>query len=385
MPVFRLSWTDPRVRNMVWQVLILGTIAVLFWTLIGNVRSNLDRRHIATGFGFLSQAAHFQIGETLLSYDSITSTFARALLIGIVNTLKVAVVGIVLATILGTLIGIFQLSRNALLAKICAVYVEVMRDIPVLLHLLIWKALISGLPGVRQSVQVGSAYLSNRGIAFPVMAASPAWFVAIVGFAIGAAGTWLWTRAMRSRRERTGAAFPVWPVALLLMIGLPLLAWAASGAPVVIDRPEMKGFNFQGGWLLSPGYVAVTLGLVLYTAAYIAEVVRSGLLAVSGGQSEAAAALGLSRGQTIRLIVLPQALRVIIPPMTSEYLNLTKNSSLAAAVGYPDIVSIAGSINTISGQAIETITIIMAVYLTISLSISALMSVYERRIRLVER
>ncbi len=385
MHPFRLSWTDPRVRNVVWQVLILGTIAVVVWTLIGNVRNNLDRRHIATGFGFLSQAAHFQIGETLLAYDSTTSTFARALLIGIVNTLKVAVVGIVFATILGTLIGIFQLSRNALLARVCAVYVEVMRDIPVLLHLLIWKALISGLPGIRQSVQVGSTFLSNRGIAFPVMAESSAWPLAAAAFVVGAAGTWLWTRAMRARRERTGAAWPVWPAGVLLMIGLPLLAWAVSGAPVALDRPAMKGFNFQGGWLLSPGYVAVTLGLVLYTAAYIAEVVRSGLLAVSGGQSEAAAALGLSVGQTIRLIVLPQALRVIIPPMTSEYLNLTKNSSLAAAVGYPDIVSIAGSINTISGQAIETITIIMAVYLTISLSISALMSYYESRIRLVER
>ncbi|MBV8096064.1 MAG: ABC transporter permease subunit, partial [Acetobacteraceae bacterium] len=264
--------------------------------------------------------------------------------------------------------------------------VEVLRDIPLLLQLLFWYALLQGLPPPRQSIHFGDwVYLSNRGIKFPAFAWEAAYDWVLLAFGVGIIGTLLWDRWCTKRQEATGVRSPAWPVALILLVVVPAIVWAALGAPFTLEKPILRGFNFTGGLTVSPEYTALLAGLVLYTAAYIAEIVRSGIEAVPAGQWEAAAALGLHRGVTLRRIVLPQALRVIVPPMTSQYLNLTKNSSLAVAIGYQDIVSIADTTLNQTGQAIEGIAIIMAVYLTISLSISLFMNWYNARIALIER
>jgi general L-amino acid transport system permease protein len=381
----RLSWSDPRFRNIVWQVVVLAIVAGVLWWLIHNTQANLAARHIATGFGFLGQTSGIPIGETVIPYTPASSTYFRALLEGVLNTLKVAIVGVVLSTILGTLIGIGRLSPNWLLSRLAAVYVEVLRDIPVLLQLLFWYTLMQALPAPRQSIRLGDVFLSNRGIKVPLLDWDPAFGFALLGLLLGIVGVVLWSRHAKRRQDATGEAPPVWPMALGLIIGLPVVIWAVLGAPFTVDAPALKGFNFQGGGTITPEYGALLIGLVVYTAAFIAEIVRSGIQAVAQGQWEAAQALGLHRGKVLRMVVLPQSLRVIIPPMTSEYLSLTKNSSLAVAIGYQDIVSIANTILNQTGQAIEGITIIMAVYLTISLSISAFMNWYNKRIALVER
>jgi general L-amino acid transport system permease protein len=381
----RLSWSDERVRNIVWQVLVVGVVGAVIWWLVGNTQHNLEVRRIATGFGFLNREAGLPIGESLIDY-SPTDTYLRALVVGVLNTLKVAVVGIILATLLGTLIGIARLSRNWLVAKIAAVYVEVVRDLPLLLQLLLWYTVLQGLPSPRQALNPApGVYLMNRGLRLPWLEWQPAHTWAVLAFVAGAVGTWLFARAMRARQMRDGQPRRVWPAALGLMVGLPLLVWYAGGAPWTVEWPGLRGFNFAGGLNLSPEFFALLLGLVIYTAAFIAEIVRAGILAVNQGQWEAAQALGLRPRGVLRLIVLPQALRVIVPPMTSQYLNLTKNSSLAVAIGYQDIVSIANTTLNQTGQAIEGIAIIMLVYLTISLSISLFMNWYNARIALVER
>lgn len=382
----RLSWSDPTFRAIVWQVVILGAVTLLGWYLIHNTSQNLAARRIATGFGFLDRVAGIPIGEALLPYNPAVNTYGRALLIGVLNTLKVAVIGIVLATILGTLIGIGRLSSNWLMAKLTAFYVETLRDIPLLLQLLFWYTILQGLPAPRNSMRIGDAvFLSNRGIKVPLMEWESAHDWALLAFVIGLIGTLLWNRHARQRQEATGLRPPIWPVALGLLVVLPLAVWAALGAPFTLELPVLRGFNFQGGGTLSPEYFALLLGLVTYTASYIAEIVRSGIQAVPQGQWEAAAAIGLRPRLVLRRIVLPQALRVIVPPMTSQYLNLTKNSSLAVAIGFQDIVSIANTTLNQTGQAIEGIAVIMAVYLTISLSISMFMNWYNAHIALVER
>jgi general L-amino acid transport system permease protein len=384
--VLRISWSDPRFRAIFWQVVILGIVALVVWYLVGNTNRNLAARHIATGFAFLGRIAGIPIGESLIPYNPAIDTFGTALIIGILNTLKVAVIGVVLATILGTLIGIGRLSTNWLLAKLSAVYVETLRDIPLLLQLLFWYALLQGLPAPRQALHIGSAiFLCNRGIRLPELVWETADTWALLAFFVGLVGTFLWTRHATRRQEATGRRPAVWPVALLLLIGLPLVVWAALGAPCTVDLPVLHGFNFQGGGTISPEYFTLLLGLVIYTASYIAEIVRSGIQAVALGQWEAGGALGLHRGAVLRRVVLPQALRVIVPPMTSQYLNLAKNSSLAIYIGYQDVMSIANTTLNQTGQAIEGIAYIMAVYLTISLSISLFMNWYNARIALVER
>jgi general L-amino acid transport system permease protein len=381
----RLSWSDERVRNVFWQMLVVGIVAFIFWWLWSNTVHNLEVRRIATGFGFLNREAGLPIAESLIEY-SPTDTYFRALMVGFLNTLKVAVVGIVLATILGTLLGIARLSRNWLLSRVAAVYVEVVRDLPLLLQLLFWYAILQGLPGPRQALNpVEGVYLSNRGLKLPVLEWQDGHTWGLVAFLAGLVATVLYRRAMLARQMRDGQPRRIWPVALGLFLGLPLLVWWAMGAPWTITWPVLRGFNFQGGLNISPEYFALLLGLVLYTAGFIAEIVRAGILAVSHGQWEAAQALGLKPGQVLSKIVLPQALRVIIPPMTSQYLNITKNSSLAVAIGYQDIVSIANTTLNQTGQAIEGIAIIMLVYLSISLSISLFMNWYNARIALVER
>ena len=383
---FQFSWSDPRFRNIVWQVIILGTVAGIVWYLVDNTSRNLQARRIATGFDFMTRTAGIPIGEHLIDYDPAIHTYGRALWIGVLNTLKVAVIGVVLATILGTLVGVARLSKNWLISKISGVYVEVIRDIPLLLQLLFWYSALQALPAPRQSFNpLPGVFLSNRGFKIPVIDWVPADWWVLGAFLIGAAGTILWSKAADKKQDSTGVRPKVWPVGFGLMILVPLAVWAALGAPFELEMPALRGFNFVGGATVSPEYGALTLGLVLYTAAYIAEIVRSGILAVHSGQWEAAGALGLRPGMTLRKIVLPQSLRVIIPPLTSQYLNLTKNSSLAVAIGYQDVVSIANTTLNQTGQAIEGIAVIMVVYLVISLSISLFMNWYNARIALVER
>ena len=383
---FQFKWSDPRFRNIVWQLLIVGTVAAIVWYLVDNTSRNLQARRIATGFAYLARTAGFPIGEHLIEYDPSTSTYGDAIIVGILNTVKVAVVGVVLATILGTLLGVARLSRNWLISRLAAAYVEVVRDVPLLLQLLFWYAALQGLPGPRQSFNpVPGVFLSNRGFKVPVVDWVPNHWWVVVAFLVGAAGTILWSKAADRKQDESGVRPKVWPVGLGLIVVVPLLVWAALGAQFTLEMPVLRGFNFQGGATLSPEYFALTFGLVLYTAAYIAEIVRSGILAVAQGQWEAAGALGLRNGMILRKIVLPQSLRVIIPPMTSQYLNLTKNSSLAVAIGYPDLTSVASTTLNQTGQAIEGIATIMLVYLIISLSISLFMNWYNARIALVER
>ncbi len=383
---FSFSWSDPRFRNIVWQVVILGTVAAIAWYLVQNTNRNLAARRIATGFAFLGRTAGIPIGEALIDYDPSINTYGRALLIGLLNTLKVAVVGVVLATIFGTLLGVARLSKNWLIARISAIYVEVVRDIPLLLQLLFWYTALQGLPAPRNSFHpLPGVFLSNRGIKIPLVEWDTPFWWALAALVLGVIGTVAWSRSATRKQEATGVRPKVWPVALALLIGFPVAVWAALGAPFAVEMPELHGFNFTGGATVSPEYSALTMGLVFYTSSYIAEIVRSGILAVPTGQWEAAGAIGLRPGIVLRKIVLPQALRVIIPPMTSQYLNLTKNSSLAVAIGYQDIVSIASTTLNQTGQAIEGIAAIMVVYLVISLSISFLMNWYNARIALVER
>jgi general L-amino acid transport system permease protein len=377
----RLSWSDPRLRNLVWQVLILGTVAAVVWFLVVNTNRNLAARNIATGFDFLFRPASIPIGETPIPYTASVSTYGRALEIGILNTLKVSVVGIVLATVLGTAVGIGRLSPNWLLARITYVYVEFVRDIPLLLQLFFWYGVLQALPAPRQAFRpFTGVFLSNRGIKLPALEWGPAQNWALLAFVAGCWCTWGWSSFADQRQAATGRRPRTWPVAVGLLIVLPVLVWTAFGAPAAFDVPTLRGFNFQGGLTVTPEYGALLIGLVVYTATYIAEIVRSGILAVPLGQWEAGGALGLHRGMVLRQIVMPQALRVIVPPLASQYLNLVKNSSLAVAIGFQDIVSIANTTLTQTGQAIEAIAIIMAVYLCFSLSISAFMNWYNARI-----
>lgn len=381
----RLSWADERLRAIIWQVLVVGIVVALVWWLVRNTNHNLEVRRIATGWGFLDREAGLPVAESLVSY-SPTNTYARALLVGVLNTLKVAVVGIVLATILGTLIGIARLSKNWLLARLAGVYIEVVRDLPLLLQLLFWYAILQGLPSPRQALHPAEGvFLSNRGLKLPWVQWQDAHSFALLGLVIGVVLAFFYARSARAKQMQDGQPRRVWPAALGLILGLPVLIWAVLGAPWQGDIPALRGFNFTGGLTITPEYFALLIGLVTYTAAFIAEIVRAGIQSVARGQWEAAEALGFQRGRIMRLIVLPQALRVIIPPMTSQYLNLTKNSSLAVAIGYQDIVSIANTTLNQTGQAIEGIAIIMLVFLTISLSISLFMNWYNARIALVER
>jgi general L-amino acid transport system permease protein len=382
----RLSLNDPTFRAIFWQVVVIGGFALVVWWLIGNTLRNLELRSITTGWDFLTREAGFAIGESVIEFEP-EHTYGRALWVGILNTLRVAVFGIFFATILGTVIGIGRLSKNWLVARTCSVYVEFMRNLPLLVQLFFWWALFQdAFPGPREALQpLPGVFLSNRGIKLPIPAEH--WIHAYMGiaFLIGIAAAYVMKRWAAARQAATGQQFPVFATALGLIVGLPFVVWLFGGAPVTMDWPVMRGFNFQGGLTMTPEFAALFVGLVTYTAGFIAEIVRAGILAVPHGQTEAAAALGLRRGPMLQLVILPQALRVIIPPMTSQFLNLTKNSSLAVAIGYPDLVSIANTTLNQTGQAIEGISIIMAAYLTVSLSISVFMNWYNKRIAFKER
>jgi general L-amino acid transport system permease protein len=379
---------NPQVRNVGYQVLLCGVIAVLAYGAVTNAIDNLRRAKIASGFGFWDQTAGFDISQSLIDYSSSTSTYGRAFWVGLCNTLIVAGLGIVFATILGFLIGIGRLSKNWLVSRLAGGYVELIRNLPVLLQLLFWyNAVLKALPDVRDSLVIGGgAFLNNRGLFVPQPIFHEGFGAVLAAFLIGIAGSIAFRIWARRRQERTGQQAPVLWVALGLVVGLPLVVFVLAGSPIEFSYPERSRFGVRGGIELLPEMVALLFGLAIYTAAFIAEVVRAGILAVSHGQTEAASSLGLRPGPTLRLIVLPQAMRVIIPPLTSQYLNLTKNSSLAVFVGYPDLVMVfAGTVLNQTGQAVEVIAITMLVYLTISLVTSLFMNWFNRRMALVER
>ncbi|PLC54756.1 amino acid ABC transporter permease [Pollutimonas nitritireducens] len=384
-PARRLSWNDPATRALVYQALILSLVGFAVWYLVSNTLHNLAARNISTGFGFLRQEAGFAIGESVVAYTP-ADTYGRAIWVGLLNTLRISVIGIIAATLFGTLLGIARLSRNWLLSRVASAYIEVMRNIPLLLQLFFWYAIITeSTPGPREALNpLPGVFLSNRGLKLPSLQGDALdWITAGLGMAI--IGILLLAHWGRKRQDATGKIFPLVRVGVLLLFALPAAGWLLSGGALTVELPELKGFNFTGGMSLSPEFSALLAGLVMYTSAFVAEVVRSGIQSVNQGQWEAAGALGLSRARMLRLVILPQALRVIVPPMTSQYLNLTKNSSLAVAIGYPDIVSVVNTTLNQTGQAIEGILIIMAAYLTVSLSISIFMNWYNKRIALVER
>ncbi len=379
-------WYDPRMRSILYQIGVLAAVGLLGYYLVSNTIANLERQSIATGFGFLQKEASFEIGESLIPY-SAADKYARALLVGVLNTLLVSFIGIILTVILGTFIGIARLSANWLVSRLSAVYIEVFQDIPVLLQLFFWYAFFYEiLPGPREALSpITGVFLSNRGLVFSIPEFHPAHTYMAVAFVAGCLSVYFLRRWARRRQAKTGMPFPVLRVSLGILVLVPLLAWLAGGAPTAMNVPELKGFNFQGGLNVSPEFTALLLGLVLYTAAFVAEAVRAGIQAVGKGQREAALSIGLKPNQVLNLVILPQALRVIIPPLTSQMLNLTKNSSLAVAIGFPDFVSVAGTAINQTGQAIEGVAMIMLVYLFFSLSTSAFMNWYNKKMALVER
>jgi general L-amino acid transport system permease protein len=383
---FNLSLNNPDVRAVIYQIIVVAAVAFGVWYLVSNTMANLETRKIATGFGFLSREAGLPIGEAVIEYHP-SDRYLDALTVGLLNTLRVAILGIILATIFGTFLGIARLSTNWLVAQSARVYVEFIRNLPLLLQLLFWWTLFRDLFPLPKEAHnpITGVFLSNRGIRIPVLMWERGHTIVLIAVLIGIVATILLGRWAKKRQMATGKQFPMIRTGLGLIIGLPLLVFLVMGAPFELEMPELRGFNFVGGSTLTPEFAALLIGLVMYTAAFIGEIVRSGILAVSHGQTEAALALGLKRSLVLRLVVLPQALRVIIPPTTSQYLNLTKNSSLAVAIGYPDIVSVANTTLNQTGQAIEGIAIIMLVYLSISLSISLFMNWYNKHIALVER
>jgi general L-amino acid transport system permease protein len=387
-PARVVFYNDPKFRSIAYQLCLCAVVAFLVYGAASNAIENLTRAHIASGFGFWNQTAGFDISQTLIEYSARASTYGQAFWVGLINTLLVAAIGIVFATILGFVIGISRLSHNWLLAKIAGGYVETIRNLPLLLQLLFWyNAVLKALPDIRESIVIGGvAFLNNRGLFLPqpiFKSGFGAVEIAILAGLVGAIAFYTWAH---KRQERTGQQAPVLRVALLLTIGLPLVVFGFAGFPLGFDFPQSGRFNVTGGVEVLPEFAALLFGLSIYTAAFIAEVVRAGILAVSAGQTEAAYSLGLQPRLTLRLIVVPQAMRVIIPPLTSQYLNLTKNSTLAVAIGYPDLVQVfTGTVLNQTGQAVEVVAITMLVYLTISLATSFLMNVYNSRMVLRER
>jgi general L-amino acid transport system permease protein len=379
---------DPKVRSFVFQALLCAFLVWLVYSGISNVRENLARAKIAAGFGFWDNNAGFPISQSLIFYSEASSSYGRAFWVGLLNTLLVASIGIIFATILGFIVGIARLSKNFLVSKLAYWYVEVIRNLPLLLQLLFWyNAVVKALPEVRESIKFpGSVYLNNRGLIFPNPVPGDYFWLTGVIFWLGILGAAFFYMYAKKKQEKTGVQSPVGLVALGLIFGLPLLVFLISGMPLSFEYPTASRFNISGGISVLPEFLALLFGLVIYTAAFIAEAVRAGILAVSKGQTEASYALGIKPKNTLNLVVIPQAMRVIIPPLTSHYLNLTKNSSLAVFVGYPDLVNIfTGTVLNQTGQAIEVVAITMLVYLTISLSTSLVMNWYNARKALVER
>lgn len=381
-------WNDPQARALFFQVIVLGGLLILMGVIVNNTMANLERQGIASGFGFLDTTAGFAIGYSPFLEYSEENTYFRALTVGLLNTILVATIGVVFATVLGFIMGVARLSNNWLIAKLALVYIEMMRNIPLLLQIFVWYfGVLRPLPGPRQSVEFfDSIFANNRGLFLPKPIYEDGFIVIVIAFFVAVFGILYLVKWARKRLDATGQIFPVFWTSIGLLIGLPLLAALVMGFPMTWEYSELKGFNFVGGMEVPPELVSLTLALATYTAAFIAEIVRAGITSVNKGQTEASYALGLRPGPTLRLVVIPQALRVIIPPLTSQYLNLTKNSSLAAAIAYPDIVLVfGGTVLMQTGQAVEIIAIIMGFYLFVSLAISMFMNWYNDKMALVER
>jgi general L-amino acid transport system permease protein len=377
---------DPAKLAILYQILTMAGVGLLSYYLVHNTLVNLERQSISTGFGFLHREASFEIGEKLFSYGAADS-YGRALTIGFFNTLLVSFVGVILTVILGTFLGIARLSSNWLVAKLSTIYIELFQDIPILLQLFFWYAFFYEiLPSPRQALNpISGVFLCNRGLIFGVPAWHSAYKFAFFALIVACVLIFFLKKIAAKRQASTGQIFPLIRVSLVLLVGLPLITWWLTGAPTDMNIPKLSGFNFKGGVIVSPEFTALLLGLVLYTAAFVAEVVRAGIQSVTEGQTEAAISIGLKPGQVLNLVILPQAMRVIVPPLTSQMLNLAKNSSLAVAIGYPDFVSVAGTTINQTGQAIEGVAMIMIVYLSFSLSTSAFMNWYNKKIAVVER
>jgi len=377
---------DPRIRGIVVQiVVVLLLIAGIYW-IVDNTLVNLRRSNISTGFDFLRGRSGFDISDRLIDYGSDNS-YGRALVVGILNTIMVAIAGIIAATIIGFLVGIGRLSENWLIRKIATVYVEVFRNIPPLLVILFWyQGVLALLPNVRDSYQLPfGSFLNNRGFYFPYFNWGPGALLVLLGLVVAIAlSIFVYYRA-KARQAATGQQFPVFLTSLALIVGLPLLAFVAAGMPLTLEFPQKGAFNLTGGINVKPEFLSLFLALSFYTASFIAEIVRAGIRGVPHGQTEAASALGLRSGYRMRLVVIPQAMRIVIPPLTSQYLNLTKNSSLAVAIGYPDLYAIGGTILNQTGQAIEVVVIFMVVYLSLSLVTSLFMNWFNSKMALKER
>ena len=379
-------WNNPAFRAIVYQVFAIAAVVLVAAYLVNNTMVNLEQRQIRSGFEFLGLEAGFAIGESVISY-SAGETYAKAFLVGLLNTLKVGILAIVFATIFGSIIGVARLSSNWLIARLASIYVETIRNIPLLLQLFFWYSVLTGmLPTANEAFNLlPGVYLSNIGVNYAVPVPHAIHPYIFAAFLMGCGASYVWVRWARRRQNMTGR--PVarfWP-SLAFILGLPSLVFLFGGMPSAMDVPQWQRFGFSGGQQITPEFIALLLGLTTYTAGFIAETVRGGIESVPYGQTEAARSLGLRGGLVLRLVIVPQALRVIIPPLTSQYMNVIKNSSLAVAIGYPDIVSIANTSLNQTGQAIEAVLVIMSVYLTVSLIISAFMNWYNRRIALVER
>jgi general L-amino acid transport system permease protein len=377
---------DPKVRSIFFQIVTIAVLVFVVWSIAHNVSSNLARSNTASGYGFLGGRSGFDVGSSLIAYSS-DSTYGDALLVGLLNTLMVAVVGIITATIIGFVIGIGRLSRNWLIAKLCTVYVEVFRNIPPLLVIFFWySGVLAALPQARDAYNLPfSTFLSNRGLTFPKPVwGDGAWIIpaALVLAILVAIGFSRWAK---NQQIRTGKQYPTIITAIGLIIALPIIGFLIMGAPLTFDYPVAGRFNLSGGSVVGPEFVALYLALSFYTAAFIAEIIRAGIRGVAKGQTEAASALGLHPNMTTRLVVVPQAMRIIIPPLTSQYLNLTKNSSLGVAIGFPELVSTGGTTMNQTGQAVEIVSIWLAIYLTISVATSLFMNWFNAKMALVER
>ena len=373
----RAGWT-----GFVLQILFVAALVWIGYEIVANARANLQAQRITSGFGFLNNTAGFDVSQSLIPYSG-SDTYTRVFLVGLLNTLLVSIIGIFFATVIGFLVALGRLSPNWLLSRISGGYVELIRNLPLLFQILFWYlAVLSALPNPRQSISLfGSFFLSNRGFVIPKPIANAGLEPFALAILVAIVASLLLRRYARRQLFESGRLVTIWPYVVGLLIGLPLVTALVFGAPVTFEVPELKGFNFSGGSRIIPEFVALTLALSTYTAAFIAEIVRAGIQSVHKGQMEAGSSLGLQRGSVLRLIVVPQAMRVILPPLTNQYLNLTKNSSLAVAIGYPDLFSVfAGTTLSQTGQAIEIIAITMGVYLLISLVTSAIMSFYGWRI-----
>ena len=380
-------WNDPHYRALFFQIILIIGLGGFLYYIVNNTLSNMESRGISTGFAFLSERSGFDILQSLIPF-SADSTYGRTFIVGLLNTILITVLGVVVATILGFIVGVARLSKNWLIAKIATVYIETFRNIPLLIQIFFWYfVVLRAMPSTRDSMSfMDSFFLNVRGMYAPYPIPGEGFDFTLIALAIGIIAAFVVRAWAKKRQNATGQQFPTFWTALGLIFGLPLIVFLLSGSPLTWDIPELKRFNFQGGIRIIPELLALLIALSIYTAAFIAEIVRSGILAVSKGQTEAALSLGLQPNQNLRLVVIPQAMRVIIPPMTSQYLNLAKNSSLATAIGYPDIVSVfMGTTLNQTGQAVEIIAMTMAVYLTISLTISLFMNWYNAKMALVER